>query len=163
MTTYLFLKNGPIPASFCLFSLFSQYNFNNTYWKKHKRCAWDLNPGPQIGRRRWNHGAMVGPPQDCPESCQSFGLLLVEILSSRTLKIAQYGHTGGVTAYSVLQYRYIVRPVRQAGVWRLHRADQDARGHHRAQRWRQWGKFVPENSVTLRLVQTCVLRMRKTQ
>ena len=25
-----FLKNGPIPASFCLFSLFSQYNFNNT-------------------------------------------------------------------------------------------------------------------------------------
>ena len=26
-----FLKNGPIPASFCLFSLFSHYNFNN--WK----------------------------------------------------------------------------------------------------------------------------------
>ena len=25
-----FLKNGPIPASFCLFSLFSHYNFNNT-------------------------------------------------------------------------------------------------------------------------------------
>ena len=24
------LKNGPIPASFCLFSAFSHYNFNNT-------------------------------------------------------------------------------------------------------------------------------------
>ena len=27
--TYFFLKNGPIPAPLCLFSLFSQYNFNN--------------------------------------------------------------------------------------------------------------------------------------
>ena len=26
----LFFLNGPIPASFCLFSLFSRYNFNNT-------------------------------------------------------------------------------------------------------------------------------------
>ena len=39
------LKNGPIPASFCLFSFFS-YNFN-TNWKKRRWCAWDLNPGPQ--------------------------------------------------------------------------------------------------------------------
>ena len=46
-----FLKNGPIPASFCLFSFFSCYNFN-TNWKKHRWCAWDLNPGPQDGRRR---------------------------------------------------------------------------------------------------------------
>ena len=23
-------------------------------------CAWDSNPGPQDGRRRRNHGAMVG-------------------------------------------------------------------------------------------------------
>ena len=26
-------KNGPIPASFCLFSFFSHYIFNNTKWK----------------------------------------------------------------------------------------------------------------------------------
>ena len=49
--------NGPIPASFCLFSLFSRYNFNN--WKKRRWSAWDSNPGPQDGRRRWNHGAMA--------------------------------------------------------------------------------------------------------
>ena len=30
---FLFFKNGPIPASFCLFSYFSHYNFNNTNWK----------------------------------------------------------------------------------------------------------------------------------
>ena len=51
--------NGPIMASFCLFSLFSRYNFNNTNWKKCRWCAWDLNPGLQDCRRRWNHGAMV--------------------------------------------------------------------------------------------------------
>ena len=54
-----FKKNGPIPASFCLFSSFSHYNFNNTNWKKHSWCAWDSNPGPQDGRRRRNHGAMA--------------------------------------------------------------------------------------------------------
>ena len=27
--------------------------------KKHRWCAWDSNPGPQDGRRRRNHGAMV--------------------------------------------------------------------------------------------------------
>ena len=53
------LKNGPILASFCLFSSFSNYNFNNTNWKKHRWCAWDSNPGPQDGRRRRNHGAMA--------------------------------------------------------------------------------------------------------
>ena len=37
--------NGPIPASFCLFSLFSRYNFNNTNWKKFRWHAWDSNPG----------------------------------------------------------------------------------------------------------------------
>ena len=30
---FTFLKNGPISASFCLFSSFSSYNFNNTNWK----------------------------------------------------------------------------------------------------------------------------------
>ena len=32
ITSEVFL-NGPIPASFCLFSFFSHYNFNNTNWK----------------------------------------------------------------------------------------------------------------------------------
>ena len=27
--------------------------------KKHRWCAWDLNPGPQDGRHRRNHGAMA--------------------------------------------------------------------------------------------------------
>ena len=53
----IFFKNGPIPASFCLFWIFS-YNFN-TNWKKHRWCAWDSNLGPQDGRRRRNHGAMA--------------------------------------------------------------------------------------------------------
>ena len=30
---YLFVFYGPIPASFCLFTSFSHYNFNNTNWK----------------------------------------------------------------------------------------------------------------------------------
>ena len=54
-----FKKNGPIPASFCLFSLFSRYNFNNTNWKKRRWCAWDSNPGPQDGRCRRKQGAMA--------------------------------------------------------------------------------------------------------
>ena len=27
--------------------------------QKHRWCAWDSNPRPQDGRRRWNHGAMA--------------------------------------------------------------------------------------------------------
>ena len=57
---FFFKKNGPIPASFCLFLSFSHYNFNNR--KKHRWCAWDLNPGPQDGRRRRNHRAMAATP-----------------------------------------------------------------------------------------------------
>ena len=55
------LKYRPIPASFCLFSFFSNSNdnLNNTNWKKRRWCAWDSNPGPQDGRRRWNHWAMA--------------------------------------------------------------------------------------------------------
>ena len=53
----LFL-NGPIPASFCLFSSFFDYNINNKNWKKHRWCSWDSKPQPQDGRRRQN-GAMV--------------------------------------------------------------------------------------------------------
>ena len=58
MVTIIFLKNGPIPASFCLFLLFSHYNFN-TNWKKHRWCAWETNLGPQDGRRRQNHGTLA--------------------------------------------------------------------------------------------------------
>ena len=54
----LSFKNGPFPASFCVFSSFSRYNFN-TNWKKRRWCAWNSNPGPQDGRRRQNHGAMA--------------------------------------------------------------------------------------------------------
>ena len=55
------VKYGLIPASFCLFLFFSNSNnnFNNTNWKKCRWCAWDLNPGPQDGRRRRNHGACL--------------------------------------------------------------------------------------------------------
>ena len=51
--------NGPIPVSFCLFSSFSQHNFNNTNWKKCRWCAWDSSPQPQSGRHRQNHGTMA--------------------------------------------------------------------------------------------------------
>ena len=53
-----FFKNGPIPASFCLFLFFSRYNFN-TNWKKCRWCASDSNLGLQYGRRRRNHGAIA--------------------------------------------------------------------------------------------------------
>ena len=46
----------------CLFSPFSHYNFNYTNWKKHRWCAWDLNPWPQDGRCRRYHGAMASAP-----------------------------------------------------------------------------------------------------
>ena len=57
---YKNIFNGPIPASFyVLFSSFSHYSFNHPNWKKHKRCAWDLNPWLQDGMQRQNHGAMA--------------------------------------------------------------------------------------------------------
>ena len=51
-------KYGPIPASFLfIFVLFtSQINYK---LKKRRWSAWDSNLGPQDGRRRLNHGAMV--------------------------------------------------------------------------------------------------------
>ena len=55
------IKNGPIPASFCLFSFFSCYDFNKN-WKKRRWCAWDSNLGPQDGRCRQNHRAMAATP-----------------------------------------------------------------------------------------------------
>ena len=59
----LFL-NGPNPASFCLFSTFSQHNdkYNTKFdYKKHRWCAWESNPGPQDGRHRWIHWAIAVP------------------------------------------------------------------------------------------------------
>ena len=46
------------PASFLFIYVLFCYNFN-TNWKKHRCCALDSNPGPQDGRRIWNHGAMA--------------------------------------------------------------------------------------------------------
>ena len=44
---------------FCFIFVFSTcYNLN---WKKHRWCAWDLNPGRQDGRREWIHWATAAP------------------------------------------------------------------------------------------------------
>ena len=67
--SFFLKKNGPIPASFCLFSSFSHYNFNN--WKKHRWCAWDSNPGPQDGRCRRIHWAVVATPTAHSLYCES--------------------------------------------------------------------------------------------
>ena len=59
---HIFYNYGPIPASFCIFSLFSHYITIMQIEKKHRCCAWDSNPGPQDGRRRRNHRAMAATP-----------------------------------------------------------------------------------------------------
>ena len=69
-----FKKMGQSWPLFVYFSFFSGYNFNNTNWKKCRWCAWDSNPGPQDGRRRRNHGAMVATflgikPEVAPMKC----------------------------------------------------------------------------------------------
>ena len=46
-------------ASFCLFSSFSHYNFNNTNWKKCRWCGWDLNLRLQDCGRKRSHGAIA--------------------------------------------------------------------------------------------------------
>ena len=54
-----FFKKWANPGPFyVLFSFFSHYNLN-TNLKKRRWCAWDSNLGPQDGRRRQNHGAML--------------------------------------------------------------------------------------------------------
>ena len=42
----LFL-NGPNPASFCLFSFFSQDKYSTNFDYKRKKCSWDSNLGQQ--------------------------------------------------------------------------------------------------------------------
>ena len=58
----VFLKNGPNPASFCLFRSFYMTNTAQILWmKKLKWCAWHSNPGWQDGRCRRIHWAMAAP------------------------------------------------------------------------------------------------------
>ena len=58
-----FLKMGQSRPLFLFIFVFSTcYNLNsNLNWKKHRWCAWDLNPGRQDGRRKWIHWAMAAP------------------------------------------------------------------------------------------------------
>ena len=65
----VFLKKWPKPGLFLfIFVLFTFqfkwpiYNLNKINSKKHRWCAWDLNPGQQDGRRRQIHWAMAAPP-----------------------------------------------------------------------------------------------------
>ena len=53
--------NGPIPASFCLFSSFSKRHKSNINWLKRWWCAWDSNPGWQDGRHTRIHWAIAAP------------------------------------------------------------------------------------------------------
>ena len=55
---YFFIKNGPIPASFMFIFVFCNSNIN---WLKHRRRAWELNPGRQDGGRKPIRWAMVAP------------------------------------------------------------------------------------------------------
>ena len=62
----VFLKKWPKPGLFLfIFVLFTFqfkwpiYNLNKINSKKHRWCAWDLNPGQQDGRRRQFHWAMT--------------------------------------------------------------------------------------------------------
>ena len=73
LKVFFFFKNGPIPVSFCLFPPISLYNFNNTNWKKWRLCAWDSNPRPQDGKRRWIHGAMVAAKRSSLSSFHKMG------------------------------------------------------------------------------------------
>ena len=73
MDTFAKIKKCAIPGlCFCLFSSFSRYNFN-TNWKKCRWCAWDSNPWPQDGRRRWNHGASAATLCSISHSINCFG------------------------------------------------------------------------------------------
>ena len=55
----LFLKKGPIPASFSVyFRLFNMLQFK---LKKRRWCAWESNPGRQDGRRKRIHWATAAP------------------------------------------------------------------------------------------------------
>ena len=80
---------------------------------KHRWCAWDLNPGPQDGRRRRNHGAMA--------ATRSFTFLLYEsqiqsrALSSwgtRTYEIVRLewrSDTHFIAFYAILTYSIRIR------------------------------------------------------
>ena len=111
----LLFKNEPIPASFCLFLSFSRYNFN-TNWKKCRWCAWDLNPGPQDGRRRRNHWAMAATLNvTClaiPKTsvCESVAITWQSIFDDRLTKTCeqrgQPNSSGSVFAYLPSSFEY---------------------------------------------------------
>ena len=65
-------KNGPIPASFCLFSLFSRYNFN-TNWKSVDGVH---------GIRRW--GCRMVGTDETTELWRPPDLLILTITFSKT-------------------------------------------------------------------------------
>ena len=70
----------------CLFLSFSNYNFNNTNWKKLGWCAWVSNPRPQDCRHRQNHRAMAAAQVCIVNSNQSLFLSLDSFLCSLTHK-----------------------------------------------------------------------------
>ena len=74
--------NGPVPASFCLFYLFSHYIFNKTNFKKHRWCGWDLNPWPHDGSCRQYQGAMAATVQTTLTSSQSYKASTIVIYDS---------------------------------------------------------------------------------
>ena len=64
--------NGPIPASFSIyFRLFNTLQFKLKL-KKHRWCAWDLNPGRQDGRRKRIHWATAAPQRFYTEKVLPF-------------------------------------------------------------------------------------------
>ena len=58
-----------ITTSFCLFSSFSHFNFNNANWKKRRLCAWDSNPRPQNSRHMRYHYELWQPSTNSSEFC----------------------------------------------------------------------------------------------
>ena len=55
---FLFFKKWANPSLFWFIFILFSLQFQHKL-KKHRWCAWDSNPGPQDGRRRWNHRAMA--------------------------------------------------------------------------------------------------------
>ena len=64
MAKYWKINPGLFLFIFVLFAFqlkWQVYNLNDINWKKHRWCAWDLNPGQQDWRRRRIHWAMAAP------------------------------------------------------------------------------------------------------
>ena len=83
-------KNGPIPASFCLFSSFSHYNFNNTTWKKLRLCTWDLNPRPQ--EEGADKTTELWRPPVCKAVCLVITIQFYDITWSSVRLVSSFGN-----------------------------------------------------------------------